>query len=217
MNKDLDSRIADLQQRRQASDQATQASVSSLEQPVLQATQTLEGLQEKAGLISRETVELKEKLKNISRKVAFGLSIMLLAAAVIIVISLWSGTKIRQSAKSEAASIREQNASVVEQIRQDGQLEIVAIRAEMADERVRVEQEVAEAGAELAAMVTELEAGRAELEQFIRLKELAGFNLFEHHGKAVIIVAEGQEIRSWRVPGIWALARYNGQMYQVFD
>lgn len=217
MSSDLDSRITQLQERRRVNDKATEVSVSGLQASVQQASRTLNELNAKTDIIAQATHQLEAKLIILRRKVAGGLALTLIAAVVVIVFALWTGAQIKQAAMDEASIIQKQNAAEIEQIRQEGEQEIAATRAEMADQRALVELEVAEAGADLAGMASELEAGRAELQQFIALKERAGFNLVDHRGRTVIIVAEGQEIRSWRVPGLSNLARYNGYMYQVFD
>lgn len=217
MNSDLDSRIHQLQERRRASGKATEEAVAGLDHLVHDASEAVKELDAKTNLIAHRTGQLELKLQNLRRTVAGGLATTLVVAFLVIVLAMWMGARIRQAAVDEAYLLREQNAAVVEQIRQDGEEEIAAMRAQNAEQRDRAEREVAEAGADLAGMMSELEAGRAELEQFVALKERAGFNLIDHRGRTVIIVAEGQEIRSWRVPGLSNLARYNGQMYQIFD
>lgn len=217
MSSDLDSRIHQLQERRRASGKATEEAVAGLDHSVHDASEAVKALDAKTNLIAHRTSQLELKLQNLRRTVAGGLAITLIVAFLVIALAMWMGVRIRQAAVDEAYLLREQNAAVVEQIRQDGEEEIAAMRAQNAEQRDRAEREVAEAGADLAGMMSELEAGRAELEQFVALRERAGFNLFDHRGRTVIIVAEGSEIRSWRVQGLSNLARYNGQMYQIFD
>lgn len=217
MSSDLDSRIQQLQERRRANGEATEQAVAGLDHSVHEAIEAVKALMVKTNLIEHRAGQLELKLQNLRRTVAGGLAITLVVALLVMALAIWMGARIRQAAVDEAFLLREQNAAVVDQIRQDGEEEIAAMRAQNAVQRDRAEREVAEAGADLADMMSELEAGRAELEQFVALKERAGFNLFDHRGRTVIIVAEGREIRSWRVPGLSNLARYNGQMYQIFD
>lgn len=177
MSSDLDSRITQLQERRRANDKATEVSVSGLEDSVRQASRTLDELNAKTDIISQATHQLEAKLIVLRRTVSVGVALTLVAAIVVIAFALWTGARIRQAAMDQASTIQEQNAVEIEQIRQEGEQEIAATRTEMADQRARVELEVAEAGADLAGMASELQAGRAELQQFIALKERAGFNL----------------------------------------
>lgn len=217
MKNDLDSRIADLQNRKRVSDAAAEKEVRGLEQAIKDAQQLLQSLQEMAIGIQSETTRLDRRLTALRAKVSIGLAMVFAACVIIIALAFWSGAKIRDVAANEATLVRQQNAAEMEKIRQEGQDGIAALRAQMADERNRVEAEVAEAGAELANLSDELAAGRAELQQFIALKERAGFDLFDYRGRTLIVVAEGQEIRSWRAPGLSNFARYNGQIYRIFD
>lgn len=217
MKTDLDSRIADLQNRKRVSDAAAEKEVRGLEHAIEDAQQSLQSLQKIAMGIQSDTTCLDRRLSALRAKVSIWLAMVFAACIIIIVLALWSGAKIREAAVNEATLVRQQNAAEMEQVRQEGQDGIAALRAQMAEERNRVESEVAEAGAELANLSDELAAGRAELQQFIALKDRTGFDLFDYRGRTLIVVAEGQEIRSWRAPGLSNFARYNGQMYRIFD
>lgn len=138
-----------------------------------------------------------------------------LVAVVILVLAIWGATSVMAHAATEADMIRASNVAELAEARESGQRAIAALHEELASQRHAAEQQIVEAGAELAGLTAERDTVRGELEHFIELRQRLGIRLVETRGQSVIVVREGQTIRPWRVAALHEMAHYNGQMYRV--
>lgn len=167
----------------------------TMKEEALRAAQTLRHMERMAG----DLVDREEGLTASAEKLARDLAAKLDQAEAI-----FADADAGKNLAAELAAARE-----------DGQRAIVALHEELAAQQGEIERRIEVAGAELSGVVGERDQFRAELEQFVALRDLLGIQLVEARSRITIVVPEGQEIRAWRAPGLHELARYNGRMFRV--
>lgn len=156
-------------------------------------------------------------IRRQARRVGRALGVATLAAGLVVLVAIWAGAVLVQSARAEAEVIRAGNLRAVAEARAEGERALAALWDDLAEQRAEAERGIEEIGVELAGLAAERDAVRAELTEFAALRERLGIQLIEGRTQPVIIVPEGREIRLWRAAGLHELARYNGRMYRVVD
>lgn len=244
MTADLESRMAELKQRRQAGREAAEAELARLKAALSDHADGIRGdliaeakrinqlmsgvdaqARDAAGAIN-QLRQHDESIKNalsandvVLRRQAWwawtAVGGACLAAVVIIVLAGWAASRLIEVARLEADAIRAANVDELAVAREEGHRAIADLHQQLAAQRAEVERGIEDVGAEFAALSTERDAVRAELERFIKLRDRLGIALVEGQTRPVIVVPEGKEIRAWGAPGLSDLARYNGRMYRV--
>lgn len=167
-----------------------------------------------AGLSARIT-RSEADLRRWQRRLALtGVLAAVLAAAIIALVALWA-TQMHAAAKNEVAQLRAAQTSQLEAARQEGEAAIADLQADVDGRRSELQASLDALGSDLAALTSERDAVRADLETLIILRDRLGFTLIDHHSGPVIVVPEDREIRKWSAPGLLPIARYNGRMYRV--
>lgn len=244
MTIDLDARIAELRQRRRAEEDDAAGELDRLKQGLAEHADGIgrkldaEGKQIRlmmfsvSGHVAAEQARLEalradnEELRTrldangiVLRRQVKGawaaLGGICLVAAGILLLAVWGASRLVDGAKQEADTIRAANAGELAAAQEDGARALATLEAQLAAQRASVEQSLGAAGAELAGLEAERASVKAELEQFVTLRDRIGIQLVESHTRPVIVVPEGYELRGWRAAGLSDLARYNGRMYRV--
>ena len=152
-----------------------------------------------------------------ARRAGLALGVAILAAGIVVLVAVWTGMALVQDARAEAEVIRAGNLQADADARAEGERALAALQGDLAAQRAEVERGIEEIGAELACLAAERDAVRAELTDFVALRDQLGIELIATRRQPVIIVPEGREIRLWRAAGLHELARYNGRMYRVVE
>lgn len=241
MTSELEARMAEFRQRRQAGQEAAEAELARLKAALsdhadglradlaadVKQVNQLVGAQTREATLSMTRLrqndeEVKKALKaneamlrRQARWAWIAVGGSCLAAVVIVVLAGWAASRLIDTARLEADAIRTANVEELAVAREEGQRAIADLHEQLAAQRREVERRTETVGAEFAALTTERDAVRAELEHFIELRNRLGITLVEAQTWPVIVAPEGQEIRAWRAAGLSNLARYNGRMYRV--
>ncbi|RWR04397.1 hypothetical protein [Paenirhodobacter populi] len=183
----------------------------------MDATRTIEGVGSDNATL-KKCLSANEVLLRRQAKWAWAaLGGVCVAAGMILLLAVWGAQEVIGRAEKEADAIRAVNVEELAAAQEEGQRAIAALHERLAAQRSEVERGIETVGMELAGMISDRDAVRAELEKFVTLRDRLGIRLVESQTKPVIVVPEGQEIRSWGAPGLSNLARYNGRMYRVVD
>lgn len=243
---DLEARMAELRQRRQAGQEALEVELDRLkamlsdhadgirvsldaEEKRIKRLMTL--MDSRASAVTeamaslsadheatRKSLDANRVLLRRQARWAWGaLGGACVAAGVILLLAGWAASRLIDGAALEADAIRVANVQELAKAREEGERAIAELHERLAAQRSEVERGIETVGVELAGMLSDRDALRAELEKFIALRNRLGIQLVESQTKPVIVVPEGQEIRRWGAPGLSNLARYNGRMYRVVD
>ncbi|WP_430449267.1 hypothetical protein [Rhodophyticola sp.] len=108
-------------------------------------------------------------------------------------------------------------AEQIEAARVEGDAQLAALRSEMDSRRADIERQIVEAGSELSDIADERDAARVALEELVELRDRIGLELVEYRGRVVFVVPDGRELVAWRAPGLSNLAALNGRMYRMHD
>lgn len=154
-------------------------------------------------------------LRQQARRAWLLLGSAILAAGVIVLLAVLMASKLTTTAGREADAIRAAHARELATVREDGEREIAEAHAAFADQRLALEEDITAAGVELAALLADRDAVRADLDTFTALRARLGITLHETRTQIVVVVPEGQELRAWGAPGLSDHARYNGRMYRL--
>lgn len=157
------------------------------------------------------------RVAKLRRQIAVGAALLIIFLIGIAGLVWAAAAATIDEAQNEAARLRMENAQVIAQARAEGDADLAALSQRLQAREAAMLTEIDDMGADLAQLALERDEARADIEEFIQLKGQVGFDLIPYRDRIVIVVPEGADIRPWRVPGLSTLARYNGQMYQVFD
>lgn len=244
MTGDLESRMAELQQRRQAGREVAEAELARLKAVLSdhadgirddltaeakRINQLMSGVDAQARDAANAINQLRQHdeaikkalsakdvvLRRQARWAWIALGGACLAALVIIVLAGGAASRLVDAARLEADAIRAANVEELAVAREEGQRAVADLHEQLAAQRAEVERRIEDAGAEFAALTNERDAIQAELERFIELRDHLGIALVEGRARILIVVPEGHEIREWRGPRPSDPARYNGRMYRV--
>lgn len=242
MTNDLEARIAELRQRRRAGQEDAQVELDRLKAELAEHVQGIRaGMDdelvnriaefatvgklaaralETAERIHREHEALGERitangalLRRQTRFAWVALGGACLAAGVVLLLAIWTGTALKQAAARPTPSAPRMSRNWRPRGRKGNAP--AALHEQLAGQRTWIERSIETVGVELASLTAERDAVRAELERFAALRDRLGIRLIETRTQPVIVVPEGQEIRLWRATGLHELARYNGRMYRI--
>lgn len=221
MTKNLDDRIADLEAKRRANSKETardaERVVQELNEAVRRASMSVEELKARTDLIDDRASALERRLRQIWIFSGAGIAAASIAAVVIILFALWSGSELKAAAENEAALLRDAYATEIAAVRRDGEAALSELQADLTHRSEDAAEHLTEIGAELATMSEDRDAVRLELEQFVELRDRVGIKLVDFRGRTVVVVPEGARLRRWRAAAQSELAHLNGRMYRFSD
>lgn len=244
MTGDLESRLAQLQERRQAGREAAEAELarlklelsshaedirSALAAEARRINQLMIGVDDQARDAADAIGQMRQHEEAITKALSANDLVLrrqarwawlavggaCLAAMLIVVLASWAASDLIDAAGLEADAIRAANVEELVAAREEGQTAIADLHEQLAIQRMEVERRIDEVGVELASMSNERDAVQAELDRFIELRDRLGFSLVEGRSRILIVVPEGHEIHEWRGPRPSDTSRYNGRMYRV--
>lgn len=244
MTGDLEAKMAELQQRRQAGREAVEAELARLKAALSdhadgiradlaaeakRINQLMSGVDAQARDAANAMTQMRQYeeamkkalsandvvLRRQARWAWIAVGGACLAAVVIIVLAGGAASRLVEAARLEADAIRIANVEDLAAAREEGQRAVADLHEQLAAQRMEVERRIEDVGVEFASLTNERDAVQAELERFIELRDRLGIVLVETQTQPVIVVPDGQEIRAWGAPGLSNLARYNGRMYRV--
>lgn len=154
-------------------------------------------------------------LRRLALRAGLALGVAILAAGIVVLVSVWAGAALVREARAGAGVTRAGNLQAVADARAERERALATLQDELAAQRV--ELGIEEIGVELAGFAAEQAAFRAELTDFVALRDQLGIELIATRRQPVIIVPEGREFRLWRAARLHELARYNGRLYRVVE
>lgn len=224
MMDDLDSRLASLQQKRLKVGEVVEPEserlaqiIADLDKSVQETSLSVDDLETRAGVLSG-TIGFQEKgLRRIRLQVFTIMAVTGICAALILAAAFWLGAQIMQNAQNEASTIRDANAVEIAQVRQMGEWALADLQSQISEQRAEIEREVGSVGADLVVLTEDRDTVRAELAQFVALRDRVGFQMLDYRERTIIVVPEGERLRRWRAPELSELTTFNGRMYRLSD
>lgn len=221
---DLDNRLASLQQKRLKAGEASEHEAERLvrvvanhDKSVRETSLSLDGLETRVGVLSGAIGFQEKGLRRIRLQIFTIMVVTGTCAALILAVAFWLGAQIKQNAQNEASAIRDTNAGEVAQIQQMGEWALADLKIQISEQRAEIEREIGSVGTELTVLTEDRDTVRAELEQFVALRDRVGFQLVEYRGRTVVVVPDGERLRRWRAPELSNLASFNGRLYRLTD
>lgn len=221
MTKDLDSRIADLEAKRRKNSMVTardtEQVVGELHEAVRQASLSVGGLNVRTDLIDERASALEQRIRNLWVLVVSGVAATFVATVFIVAFVFWSAARVKAAAENEVSFLREAYSVEIEASRQEGETALAELQSNLVRQSEKAAEQLAEIGADLAAMSQDRDAVRQELENFIALRERVGIELLDFRGNTLVVVPEGARIRRWQADDLSEVAYLNGRMYRLSD
>ncbi|MBL4807749.1 MAG: hypothetical protein JKY31_10790 [Rhodobacteraceae bacterium] len=221
---DLDSRLASLQEKRLKAGEASEHEAERLvrvvanhDKSVRETSLSLDGLETRVGVLSGAIGFQEKGLRRIRLQIFTIMVVTGTCAALILAVAFWLGAQIKQNAQNEASAIRDTNAVEVAQVQQMGEWALADLKIQISEKRAEIEREIGSVGTELTVLTEDRDTVRAELEQFVALRDRVGFQLVEYRGRTVVVVPDGERLRRWRAPELSNLASFNGRLYRLTD
>ena len=221
---DLDSRLASLLKKRLKARNAGEHDVerlarvaADLDKSVREMLISINALETRAGVLSGAIGYQEKGLRQIRLQVFTIMGVTGICTTLILAAAFLLGAQIKQNAQNEASAIRETNAVEVAQVRQRGEWALADLQIQISEKRAEIEHEIGGVGADLAVLTEGRDTVRAELEQFVALRNRVGFQMLDYRERTIIIVPEGERLRRWRAPELSELTTFNGRMYRLSD
>lgn len=212
---ELDERLARI--RRQKAEARTTAAddFAQLKEGLVEAQNKLAELDAARQALSEVVVADGRRITALRRRMTVGVVLVALVGALVLALTGAVASRMVDEARSEAASIRTENAQEIAEARAEGEAALQALADRLASREAALSAEIEAMGADLAQLGTDRDAARADLEHFAELRQQIGFELIPYRNRVVIVVPEGETITRWNAPGLSDLARYNGRMFRV--
>jgi DNA repair exonuclease SbcCD ATPase subunit len=221
LTNDLDSRIASLEARRRTNNLATardaEQVVGELHEAVRQASLSVGGLNARTYLIDERASALEQRIRSLWVLVLSGVAATLVATIFIAAFIFWSAARVKAAAENEASFLREAYSVEIAASRRDGETALAELQSNLVRQREKAAEQLAEIGADLAAMSQDRDTVRQELENFIALRDRVGIELLDFRGYTLVVVPEGARIRRWQADDLSEVAHLNGRMYRLSD
>ena len=177
----------------------------------------LDGVEANAKNAKAHLVDLDLALAQLKQKVRRVLTIALFATLLILLIAAGIGLNIVHNARNEASELRSSNASEMRRIREQHHRMMEELENEFVERARRIEDDIDLSAEALAHLRNDRDRIEREMQGFLELQQRVGFQLIEYRNRALLVVPDGHELRSWGAPGLSNLARYNGRMYRVVE
>jgi DNA repair exonuclease SbcCD ATPase subunit len=221
MTKDLDNRIASLEAKRRTNSLATardaEQVVGELQEAVRQASLSVDGLNVRTALIDERASALEKRVRSLWVLVFSGVAATLVATTFTAAFIYWSAARVKAAAENEASFLREAYLVEIAASRRDGETALAELQNNLVRQREKAAEQLAEIGADLAAMSQDRDTVRQELENFIALRDRVGIELLDFRGYTLVVVPEGARIRRWQADDLSEVAHLNGRMYRLSD
>lgn len=221
---DLDSRLASLQYKRLKAGKAGEHEaerlvrvVANLDKSVRETSFSVDGLETRAGVLSGAIESQEKGIRRIRLQIFAIIAVTCTCAALILAAAFWLGAQIKQNAQNEASAIRDTNAVEIAQVRQMGEWALADLQSQISEQQAEIEREVGSVSADLVVLTEDRDTVRAELEQFVALRDRVGLRMLDYRERTIIIVPEGERLRRWRAPELSELTTFNGRMYRLSD
>lgn len=212
---ELDARLAKI--RRQKAEARTTAAddFAQLKEGLVEAQNKLAELDAARQALSEVVAADGRRITALRRRVTVGVVLVALVGALALALTGAVASRMVDEARSEAASIRTENAQEIAEARAEGEAALQALADRLASREAALSAEIEAMGADLAQFGADRDAARADLEHFAELRQQIGFDLIPYRNRVVIVVPQGETIARWNAPGLSDLARYNGRMFRV--
>lgn len=212
---ELDERLVRI--RRQKAEARTTAAddLAQLKEGLVEAQNKLAELDAARQALSEVVVADGRRITALRRRMTVGVVLVALIGALVLALTGAIASRMVDEARSEAASIRTENAQEIAEARAEGESALQALADRLAAREAVLTTEIEAMGADLAQLGADRDAARADLEHFAELRQQIGFDLIPYRNRVVIVLPEGETITRWSAPGLSNLARYNGRMFRV--
>jgi DNA repair exonuclease SbcCD ATPase subunit len=175
------------------------------------------GLNARTDLIDERASALEQRIRKLWVLVVAGGAATLVATVFIVAFVFWSAARVKAAAENEASFLREAYSVEIEASRREGETALAELQSNLERQSENAVEQLAEIGADLAAMSQDRDAVRQELENFIALRERVGIELLDFRGNTLVVVPEGARIRRWQADDLSEVAHLNGRMYRLSD
>lgn len=212
---ELDERLVRI--RRQKAEARTMAAddFAQLKEGLVEAQNKLAELDAARQALSEVVAADGRRITALRRRMTVGVVLVALVGTLVLALTGAVASRMVDEARSEAASIRTENAQEIAEARAEGEAALQALADRLASREAALSAEIEAMGADLAQLGADRDAARADLEHFAELRQQIGFDLIPYRNRVVIVVPEGETITRWSAPGLSDLARYNGRMFRV--
>lgn len=212
---ELDERLAKIRRQRVEARTTAADDFAQLKEGLAEARIKLAELDAARQTLCEAVVADSRRIAALRRRVTVAVVLVALVAALGLALIGAVASRMVDEARTEAASIRAENAQEIAEARAEGEAALQTLADRLASREAVLTAEIEVMGADLAQLGADRDVARADLEHFAELRQQIGFDLIPYRNRVVIVVPQGETITRWNAPGLSDLARYNGRMFRV--